>query len=950
MKNSIFLLFALAFFFTGKAQIVNIPDPALKSLLLQYEPVIDTNHDNEIQVSEALVVTSLSLNNYYYSFIENLTGIEAFTNLISLDMNYVGGAGFNPNPLTHLQNLDCNDVLFSGSLDLSGLVNLRNVNVTHSNLTSLNLNGLVNLQTLTCDQNHITTLDLTGLNNLRNLSCQGTALTTLNLTGLNNLLTVNCSNDSYMTSLITTGANSITDLNCSGNNLSSLIVTNMTNLNSLDCSYQNISNLDLTGLTSLSYLECSQNNLNSLDVGHLTSLTTLSCSGNNLTSLNVVPLVNLRYLTCDMNQLTTLNVAPLIYLTGLSCQLNLLSNLDVHTLTHLNRLDFSFNNISSIDLSNCTELLELYCSVNQLLTLSVSNLTHLQHLSCYSNQLTSLDVTNLHELEEIRAGENLFTTLDLSQNGRIYAMGAFMNDCPNLTYVNGKNGAYGMMYELYGFDVTNCPNLQNICVNEADISYMTQKITEGRFGTTPTNVQVNSYCTFAPGGIYNVINGTATMDINHNGCGEGDYHPADFKVKINDGSTDGATFSSATGNYSFYSQVGSYVLTPQLSDSPYFTITPATSTLTFNSLDGSTQTQNYCITAIGIHPDVEITLIPRIPARPGFDSSYCIIFKNKGTEVLSGTVNLLFDDSIFDFVSSNPTLSSQSTNSLNWNYSNLMPFESRKICFVLNLNSPVESPAVNNGDLLYFTASVNPTDQDETPQDNVFHFTQVVNGSYDPNDKTCLEGSTMTPESVGDYLNYIIRFQNSGTYYAENVVVKDVIDTSKFDVSSLQLVSSSHPHTTRINGNKVEFIFENINLPAEMDDEPGSQGFVAFKVKTLNNLVLGDQVQNTADIYFDFNAPIVTNTTSTTVAILNISETEVSNITISPIPVKDILQVNALETISSVELFDIQGHLLQVKTSDSLTAAIDFSGRPKGVYLVKVHTLKGMKVQKVIKE
>jgi hypothetical protein len=101
----------------------------------------------------------------------------------------------------------------------------------------------------------------------------------------------------------------------------------------------------------------------------------------------------------------------------------------------------------------------------------------------------------------------------------------------------------------------------------------------------------------------------------------------------------------------------------------------------------------------------------------------------------------------------------------------------------------------------------------------------------------------------------MIRFENKGTAEAQNVVVKDMIDTSKFDVSSLVVTQGSHPFVTRITEtNKVEFIFENINLPF---DDATNDGYVAFKIKTKPSLVVGDSFSNTASIYFDYNFPIV---------------------------------------------------------------------------------------------
>jgi hypothetical protein len=197
----------------------------------------------------------------------------------------------------------------------------------------------------------------------------------------------------------------------------------------------------------------------------------------------------------------------------------------------------------------------------------------------------------------------------------------------------------------------------------------------------------------------------------------------------------------------------------------------------------------------------------------------------------------------------------------------------------MNINSPMETPAVNVGDVLSFNAVIYPYSTDEMPTDNSFNLRQIVVGSYDPNDKTCLEGTQIPVEKIGDYLHYLIRFENTGTYAAENIVVKDMIDTAKFDIRSLQLTETSHSCWVRVIGaNRAEFIFENINLPFT---EPDKYGYVAFKIKTKPNLVLGDAVTNQADIFFDYNFPITTNLATTTVAITPVLATLSSNNTLN---------------------------------------------------------------------
>ena len=187
----------------------------------------------------------------------------------------------------------------------------------------------------------------------------------------------------------------------------------------------------------------------------------------------------------------------------------------------------------------------------------------------------------------------------------------------------------------------------------------------------------------------------------------------------------------------------------------------------------------------------------------------------------------------------------------------------------------METPAVNGGDILNYAANIVGLNTDETPDDNTFGLNQTVVNSFDPNDKTCLEGNTINPSMIGKYVHYKIRFENTGTFPAQNVVIKDLIDTTKFDLSTLQMTDASHNCFTRINNtNKVEFIFESINLPF---DDANNDGYVVFKIKTKPTLTVNSTISNVANIYFDYNFPIVTNTATTTIAALSIQDFVFSN-------------------------------------------------------------------------
>ena len=230
---------------------------------------------------------------------------------------------------------------------------------------------------------------------------------------------------------------------------------------------------------------------------------------------------------------------------------------------------------------------------------------------------------------------------------------------------------------------------------------------------------------------------------------------------------------------------------------------------------------------------------------------------------------------------------------------------------------------------------------------------QTVVNSFDPNDIRCLEGETVTTDYIGKYVHYIIRFENTGTASAVNVLVTDYIDDTMFDITTLVPIASSHRMETRIKENNlVEFIFENINLPF---DDATNDGYLVFKVKTLATLVENDIFDNKAGIYFDFNAPIITNTASTLISNpLSTTEENLAEATITlyPNPAKETIQITANEPIEKLELHTIEGRLIKTKNiaSTSFSNTLDISFLPAGIYLMNITTIKGKAMKKIVKQ
>jgi uncharacterized repeat protein (TIGR01451 family) len=673
------------------------------------------------------------------------------------------------------------------------------------------------------------------------------------------------------TKCVDLGSDGNGDADADSNNDGEIDISEVLKVERLNVSNQNILSLEgINSFKNLNYLICNSNKLVSLDLQELTNLTSLTLGGNQLNSLNIKGLMNLEFLACGDNQLTSLDVGECTNLKSLYCNDNQLKSLNVLGLTNLDYLYCNNNQLTSLDLLGLESLTILNCSLNKLTSLNVQFLTNLEYLYCINNQLTLLKIK----------GANIFNHLNLD-----------FFDNPNLTF---------------------------ICCDEKIITLI-----KNRTLSLGLNCEVNSYCSFTPGGKFYILNGENAFDRNNNGCDEQDIKWPNLKYKLyQDNNLTGLYITNSTGNYSIPVQAGTHTITPILEYPDYFEVTPTSYTVTFPT-SSDTITQDFCITPKGIFRQTNITVIPLFPpARPGFDASYKIVWENVGNQIENGTLNFTYNETILNYISATQTADQVADGIIKWNFTNLLPFEKREITVTLKVNRPTDTPAVNAGDKLYLTASI---------LDNIFTLENTVVGSYDPNDKTCLQGDRVKPDMVGEYVDYLIRFENTGNYAAENVVVKDIIDTKTFDVSTLQITDASHEVYTRIEGNKVEFIFENIQLPF---DDANNDGYIAFKIKTLPTLVLGDSLKNLADIYFDYNFPIRTNEAQTTIALPVFTKDLTTDVNIYPNPVTDVLYLDTNENWSKADIYDIAGRI--IRSVSLYGQSIDVSGLESGTYFVRL--------------
>ncbi|WP_299888532.1 T9SS type A sorting domain-containing protein [uncultured Lacinutrix sp.] len=654
--------------------------------------------------------------------------------------------------------------------------------------------------------------------------------------------------------------------------------------------------------------------------------------------------INLEEITIsNLPGLSDLNLGSKPNLTNFDIYNTLeLNNIDVSNCQNLNALYLGMTSLSSIDITQNVNLVsfgtEMYFGSN----IDFSQNINLESISFGYSGITAIDLSNNINLTSFSGiGFDNITELDFSNNPNLVTLNCYQGFM--LESINLKNRT-----AITNLDFSNCDMLNSVCVDNNEFDLVSNLITQYGY----TNCSITNYCTLNPAGTNYIVEGSSTLDSNNNGCGDAtDVGYNNLKLNISNGTYNSTLFANNSGDYELHLLDGLNTITAELPNSDYYNISPSNVSVDFPT-DASPFNLDFCISPNITIIDTEIYVIPITEARPGFDAIYRVIYKNVGNTVVSGSVEFNYNSDFVNYVSSSIAVDQQIANTLVWDYIDLQPLEQREILVTMNLNTPTDIDfPLNDGDILSYSAIVNPIPDDETPFNNTHSIRQDVVNSFDPNDKRCLEGNEIELDKVGEYLHYMIRFENTGTASAVNIVVKDIIDETKFDMASFIPLHASHNFVTRIqNNNEVEFIFENINLPF---DDASNDGYVVFKIKTHNTLVVGDTFSNEAEIYFDFNFPIITNNETVTVVTNNLSveEFEYPNVSIYPNPVKEVFFVNTNSKVNTVLVYNINGQIVkEIKLLDhAIENKVEVSDLAKGIYFVKLNTDKGEFIKKLIK-
>ncbi len=221
-----------------------------------------------------------------------------------------------------------------------------------------------------------------------------------------------------------------------------------------------------------------------------------------------------------------------------------------------------------------------------------------------------------------------------------------------------------------------------------------------------------------------------------------------------------------------------------------------------------------------------------------------------------------------------------------------------------------------------------------------------LSAAFDPNDKQVIPsgyGSENYVTVEDSLLEYRIRFQNTGNDTAFTVVVVDTLPSVELNPGTFISGASSHPYTVMMYDNGiVSWRFENILLPDSTTNEPASHGFVKFKIKTRPGLALGTVINNSAAIYFDYNDPIITNTSFVTIeeeqtvtGLKDVNEEAGLSVYPNPTTGELFLSVDAMSNISVVSICDMTGREVLRRP---FAQQLDISELSSGNYILSVYS------------
>jgi len=419
------------------------------------------------------------------------------------------------------------------------------------------------------------------------------------------------------------------------------------------------------------------------------------------------------------------------------------------------------------------------------------------------------------------------------------------------------------------------------------------------------------------------ITGSTYMDYNSD-CIDTEANASNVVVEIQPG----PIYTTSGGGYSVVVPNGNYTMTT--SGAAIAQSCPASATVNGNSVTSN----------IGHQPTIPLDVAIGLasgPARPGFQLFYNMIVQNLSSSASGATTTTFTFDPTVSFISAWPS-GSVAGNTITWNQPSLDIFQERE--YRIWLQVPPDVGLI--GTVIPASAEVSTANTDGDLANNTTNAAITVTGSYDPNDKTAYT-STRASNSLyfineDEWIDYVIRFQNTGTDTAFNVVVTDTLP-STLDPATISLVTASHANTWSLQGQgTLKFIFPNILLPDSNVNEPLSHGLISFRIRPKQPVLPGTTIENIANIYFDFNPPVITEP-SVLVAEFSTGVHEIADpeVILLPNPARDAFEIRGLgQDLLGVTLLSIDGRTVRSFANANGDRRFMVGGIPSGAYLVEL--------------
>lgn len=463
----------------------------------------------------------------------------------------------------------------------------------------------------------------------------------------------------------------------------------------------------------------------------------------------------------------------------------------------------------------------------------------------------------------------------------------------------------------------------------------------------------NCYCTIT-GKVYVDLNNNCIYDAGEKGISNIMIHCANF----------GYSFTDNDGNYSFKVPTGNYIISENVKALyPLATCQSNANSVSVTAAAGCINTVNFANKMESVH-DISIVRTSVTAAVPGNKYLHNLIVTNSGT-LDESTIGLGYKhDGQLEHINTSPIKYTQlnNTSAPNWysvvnGFPVLLPGESQ----VIRTESyvPTTVPLATIVNFRDTTAASHPMKNwltDYTPWNNVINHKVAIVGSFDPNfvEVTPKGEGPVGNITIDDFLlNYVIHFQNTGSYYAQNIVVIDTLDPN-LDWESLSVGYSDHRYEATLTENGIlTFTFKNINLNWKSNDDLRSTGFVSYSIKQKQKLSIGIQIKSVAGIYFDYNAPVITNQTVNTITKpLGIKEINKESFDMYPNPSHSELNVG-LNNVNTISIYDLQGRLMkkELVATGTTIKKINIEELVNGLYLIELEKMNGSRlVKKFIKD